>query len=63
MSKFVYMVNIPMIRFVSYVPEWNIRTFLFTKYAGDQIKKKEMGEACGTCVRKERFIQGFGGAT
>jgi len=27
---------------------------------GDQIKKKEMGGACGMCEGQERFIQGFG---
>jgi hypothetical protein len=27
---------------------------------GDQIKKNEMGKACSTYGREERFIQGFG---
>ena len=37
---------------------------LFTKYySGDQIKKNEMGRACGTCDRQERGVQGFGGKT
>jgi hypothetical protein len=30
---------------------------------GDQIKKKEMGGACGMCEWQERFIQGFGQET
>jgi hypothetical protein len=32
-------------------------------YSGDQIKKNEMGRACGTYGRQERCIQGFGGKT
>jgi hypothetical protein len=40
-----------------------IGTVILTKYSGDQIKKNEMGWACGMCtyLRKERCIQGFGG--
>lgn len=30
-------------------------------YSGDQIKKDEMGEACGMCGGEERCPQGFGG--
>jgi hypothetical protein len=29
----------------------------------DQIKNNEMGGACGTYGRQERFIRGFGGET
>jgi hypothetical protein len=37
---------------------------LLTKYySGDQIKKNEMGGACGTNARQERCIQSFGGDT
>jgi hypothetical protein len=31
----------------------------FKFYSGDQIKKNEMGRACGTYGRQERCIQGF----
>ena len=35
--------------------------FIFTKYdSGDQIKKIEMGRACGTNKGEERRTQGFG---
>jgi len=34
---------------------------LAKKYFGDQIKKVEMGQACGTYGGAERYIQGFGG--
>jgi hypothetical protein len=37
--------------------------YSWTKYSGDQIEKNEMGGACGTCGRQERFMQGFGGET
>jgi hypothetical protein len=30
-------------------------------YVGHQMKKNEMGGACGTCGRHERFMHGFGG--
>jgi hypothetical protein len=37
---------------------------LLTKYnSGDQVKKTEMGRACGTYGREERCIQGFSGET
>jgi len=40
---------------------WSV---LFTKYhSGDQIKKNEMGRACGTCERQGMGVQGFGGRT
>ena len=32
-------------------------------YLGDQIKKNETGEVCGTYRREEMCIQGFGGET
>jgi hypothetical protein len=32
-------------------------------YSADQIKKCEMGWACGTCGGQERRIQGLGGET
>jgi len=39
-------------------------TLPFRKYySGDQIKKNEIGGACGTCGGKERCIQGFGRKT
>jgi hypothetical protein len=34
---------------------------LLTKYSRDQIKKNEMGGACGTYGRQERCVQAFGG--
>ena len=36
---------------------------LLTKHTGDQIKKNEMGKACGTYGMQERCIYGFGGET
>jgi hypothetical protein len=37
---------------------------LLTKYySGGQIKKVEMGGACSTYGREERYIQGFCGET
>ena len=37
---------------------------LLTKYySDDQIKKNEMGVACGTCGGDERCIRGFGEET
>jgi len=36
--------------------------YLF-KYSGEQIKKNEMGLACGTYANQERCIQGFGEKT
>jgi hypothetical protein len=37
---------------------------LLTKYhSGDQVKKTEMGRACGTYEGEERCIQGFSGET
>jgi hypothetical protein len=39
-------------------------SLLLTKYySGDQMKKNEMGEACGMYGVKERCIQSFGGET
>jgi hypothetical protein len=35
---------------------------LITKQS-DQIKKNEIGEACGTCGRQRRCVQGSGGET
>ena len=32
-------------------------------YSGDQIKKNEIGRACSTYGRKERFILGVGEGT
>jgi len=32
-------------------------------HSGEQIEKNEMGGACSTYGGKERYIQGFGGAT
>jgi hypothetical protein len=34
---------------------------LTKNHSGDQIKKNEMGKACGMYGRQERCIQGFGG--
>ena len=36
---------------------------LLKYYSGDQIKKNEMGRACGTYGRQDRYIQGFDGET
>jgi hypothetical protein len=33
----------------------------FTKYWGDQIRRKEMGWSCYTYGGEEKCIQGFGG--
>jgi len=35
--------------------------FVTKFYTGDQIKKNEMGRACGTYGRQERCIYDFGG--
>jgi hypothetical protein len=40
---------------------WPVRNIKY--YSGDQIKKNELGGACGTYGVRERFIQGFGGDT
>jgi hypothetical protein len=43
---------------------WNSGSVPLAKYfLGDQIKKNEMGGACGKYERQERCIQGFGGET
>jgi hypothetical protein len=35
---------------------------LLTKYySGEKIKKNEMGGACGTCGKEEKYIKCFGG--
>jgi len=36
---------------------------VLTKYSGDQIKKDEMGGACGTYGGEESWVHGFGGET
>ena len=38
-----------------------MRSILTTYYLGDQIKKNEMGRACGTYGRQKRFVEGFWG--
>jgi len=44
--------------------QYKSSVLLRTKYySGGQIKKNEMGWACGTCRRQERYIEGFGGNT
>jgi hypothetical protein len=40
-----------------------LKVLLTKYYSGVQIKKTEMGGACSTYVREERFVQGFGGET
>ena len=41
-----------------------IRSLLLTKnYLAGQVKKNEMGRACGTYGRRGRCMQGFGGET
>jgi hypothetical protein len=41
-----------------------IRSLLLTKnYLAGQVKKNEMGGACGTYGRRGRCMQGFGGET
>jgi len=34
---------------------------LINRYSGDQIKKDEMGGACGMCGGEKRYPHGFGG--
>ena len=43
--------------------EWRTRTFPTKYYSGDQIKKNEMGGACGTYGGEERCLHGFAGDT
>jgi hypothetical protein len=41
------------------LPSWSV--LLAQYYLSDQIKKNEMGDACGTYCRQERYTQAFGG--
>ena len=37
------------------------KALLMMYYLGDQMKKNEVGRACGKYGRQERFVEGFGG--
>jgi hypothetical protein len=41
--------------------EASLSVFFAKYYLGDQIKKNEIGRACGTYGEQERYMQGFGG--
>jgi hypothetical protein len=55
------------IRLQGYGEDYITRSFMICAphkyYSGDQIKKIEMGGACGTYGGQERCRQGFGGET
>jgi hypothetical protein len=49
---------------LKYVSTFSIGLLFHSKYhSGDQVKKTEMGRACGTYGGEERCIQGFSGET